>query len=206
MREQGSDSLSARICTVVRGTPTLHSRRNQGRGCANRCHLARHRCQTADGALRAAAIALLQARRAGRVNADDEEAVLTAARHGGISAAAAAIAARDCALAGLTSDEPFARLAAIISRRCAEAPAAARAQCGLAALRLRKRTWRRLGGKVTFSDDAALAELWDYSKSEEGDANTERPRRLRLAVRRSRTRRGLWSSTRGAASAPSPRR
>ena len=125
-----------------------------------------HRCQTVpDGALRAAAIALLQARRAGRVNDDDEEAVLNAAKHSGISAAAAAIAARDCALAGLTSDELFARLAAIVSRRCGEAPAAARAQCGLAALRLRKRTWRRLGGKVTFSDDAALAELWDYSKS-----------------------------------------
>ena len=120
---------------------------------------------SADGALRAAAIALLQARRAGRVNDDDEEAVLTAARHSGISPAAAAIAARDCALAGLTSDEPFARLAAIISRRSGEAPAAARAQCGLAALRLRRRTWRRLGGKVSFSDDAALAELWDYSKS-----------------------------------------
>jgi len=120
---------------------------------------------SADGALRAAAIALLQARRAGRVNDDDEEAVLNAARHSGISAAAAAIAARDCALAGLTSDEPFARLAAIVSRRCAEAPAAARAQCGLAALRLPRRTWRRLGGKLTFSDDAALAELWDYSKS-----------------------------------------
>ena len=120
---------------------------------------------SADGALRAAAIALLQARRAGRVNDDDEDAVLNAARHSGISAAAAAIAARDCALAGLTSDEPFVRLAAIISRSCGEAPAAARAQCGLAALRLRKRAWRRLGGKVTFSDDAALAELWDYSKS-----------------------------------------
>ena len=120
---------------------------------------------SADGALRAAAIALLQARRAGRVNDDDEEAVLTAARHSGISPAAAALAARDCALAGLTSDEPFARLAAIVSRRSNEAPVAARAQCGLAALRLRRRTWRRLGGKVSFSDDAALAELWDYSKS-----------------------------------------
>ena len=120
---------------------------------------------SADGALRAAAIALLQARRAGRVNDDDEDAVLTAARHSGISAAVAAIAARDCALAGLTSDEPFARLAAIVSRRSNEAPVAARAQCGLAALRLRRRTWRRLGGKVSFSDDAALAELWDYSKS-----------------------------------------
>ena len=120
---------------------------------------------SADGALRAAAIALLQARRAGRVNDDDEEAVLNAAKHSGISPAAAAVAARDCALAGLMSDEPFARFAAIVSRRCGEAPAAARAQCGLAALRLRKRTWRRLGGKVSFSDDVALAELWDYSKS-----------------------------------------
>ena len=42
--------------------------------------------------------------------------------------------------------------------------APARAQCGLAALRLPHQTWRRLGGKVKFSDDAALSELWDYSK------------------------------------------
>ena len=57
---------------------------------------------SADGALRAAAIALLQARRAGRVNDDDEEAVHTAAKHSGISAAAAAIAARAVSYTHLT--------------------------------------------------------------------------------------------------------
>jgi len=133
-----------------------------------------------DAALAAAATALLQARRAGRVNANDEQAVLNLARYR-VSPAAAAAAARDCALAGLTGAEPFASLAAAVSRRGDDEAtfetsdgrnyvlsvtdtAPARAQCGLAALRLPHQTWRRLGGKVKFSDDAALSELWDYSK------------------------------------------
>lgn len=134
-----------------------------------------------DAALAAAATALLQARRAGRVNANDEQAVLNLARYR-VSLAAAAAAARDCVLAGLTGAEPFASLVAAVSRRGDDEAtfetsdgqnyvlsvtntAPARAQCGLAALRLPHQTWRRLGGKVKFSDDAALSELWDYSKS-----------------------------------------
>ena len=122
--------------------------------------------------LRDAAQNCLRLRRlggAGSDGADDVAAVLRAARRS-TSAMGLAEAARDLALAGVASRDVFAELGALVDgaarpKTAAEA-AAARAWCGLADLRLEKRTWARLGGSRRRPwDSEALVALWEYSKS-----------------------------------------
>ena len=150
---------------------------------------------SADGALRAAAIALLRApcgtrerRRRGRCAHRR-----AARRHFG---GGCRDAARDCALAGLTGDEPFARsrqsspiTGTRRRRRRAHNAASPRYACESG----------RGGGSAARSASATTRpwpSCWDIVRAERRSRKHRAPAAASRGRRPSRTRRGLWSSTR----------